>query len=89
MTKVIFSKRNLLWTNFNIFLLSVIAAFIAIYFINSYATKQREQFGKQLPVTSISLATLILIPLIAFLFLGVSLTFEYPVLNIIINSLYL
>ena len=48
-----------IWTNFNIFLLSVIAAFIAIYFINSYATKQREQFGKQLPATSISLATLI------------------------------
>ena len=26
--------------------LSIIAAFIAIYFINSYAKKQREQFGK-------------------------------------------
>ena len=70
-----------IWTNFNIFLLSVIAAFIAIYFINSYATKQREQFGKQIPSATISLATLLLIPLITFLFLGVSLTFEYPVLK--------
>ena len=69
------------WANFNIFLLSVIAAFIAIYFINSYATKQREQFGKQIPTTIISLATLIFIPLTTFLFLGVSLTFEYPVLK--------
>ena len=57
-----------IWTNFNIFLLSLIAAFIAIYFINSYATKQREQFGKQLPTTIISLATLVLLPLITFLF---------------------
>ena len=70
-----------IWTNFNVFLLSIIAAFTAIYFINSYATKQREQFGKQIPATTISLATLILIPLITFLFLGVSLTFEYPVLK--------
>ena len=70
-----------IWTNFNIFLLSVIAAFIAIYFINSYATKQREQFGKQIPTLIISFLTLILLPLITFLFLGVSLTFEYPVLK--------
>ena len=70
-----------IWTNFNIFLLSVIAAFITIYFINSYATKQREQFGKQIPTTTISLVALILIPLITFLFLGVTLTFEYPVLK--------
>ena len=70
-----------IWTNFNIFLLSIIAALIAIYFLNSYATKQREQFGKQIPTTIISFATLILIPLITFLFLGVSLSFEYPVLK--------
>ena len=65
-----------IWTNLNIFLLSIIAAFIAIYFINSYSTKQREQFGKQLPATTISLSTLIFLPLITFLFFGVSLTFE-------------
>ena len=57
-----------IWTNFNIFLLSLIAALIAIYFTNSYATKQREQFGKQLPTAIISLSILILVPLITFLF---------------------
>ncbi len=77
-----------IWTNFNIFLLSVIAAFITIYFINSYATKQREQFGKQLPAATISLLTLILLPLITFLFLGVSLTFEYPVLKQLSPTVY-
>ena len=76
------------WANFNIFLLSVIAAFVAIYFINSYATKQREQFGKQLPTTTISLATLIVIPLITFLFFGVSLNFEYPVLKQLSATVY-
>ena len=77
-----------IWTNFNIFLLSIIAASIAIYFINSYATKQREQFGKQLPTVIISLTTLILVPLITFLFLGVSLTFEYPVLKQLSSTVY-
>jgi general L-amino acid transport system permease protein len=77
-----------IWTNFNIFLLSIIAAFIAIYFINSYSTKQREQFGKQLPATTISLSTLIFLPLITFLFFGVSLTFEYPVLKQLSSTVY-
>ena len=70
-----------IWTNFNIFLLSVVSALITIYFFNSYATKQREQFGKQLPTILISFSILILMPLITFLFLGVSLNFDYPVLK--------
>jgi general L-amino acid transport system permease protein len=77
-----------IWANFNIFLLSVIAAFIAIYFINTYCTKQREQFGKQLPSTIICLATLILLPLVSFLFLGVTLAFEYPVLKQLSSTVY-
>jgi general L-amino acid transport system permease protein len=77
-----------IWTNFNIFLLSVIVAFIAIYFINSYSTKQREQFGKQLPALTISIVTLLFLPLITFLFLGVSLTFEYPVLKQLSATVY-
>ena len=76
------------WTNFNIFLLSIIAAIIAIYFIKSYATKQREQFGKQLPTISLSILTLILLPIISFLFFGVSLNFEYPVLKQLSPTVY-
>ena len=77
-----------IWTNFNIFLLSIIAAIIAIYFIKSYATNQREQFGKQLPTISLSILTLILLPLISFLFFGVSLNFEYPVLKQLSPTVY-
>jgi general L-amino acid transport system permease protein len=76
------------WTNFDIFLYSIIAAFIAIYFISQYAKKQREEFGKILPTTTLSLATLIIIPLIGFLILGVSLTFNYPELKQLSPTVY-
>ena len=76
------------WTNFDIFLYSIIASFIAIYFISQYAKKQREEFGKILPTTTLSLATLIIIPLISFLILGVSLTFNYPELKQLSPTVY-
>ena len=76
------------WTNFDIFLYSIIFSFVAIYFINQYAKKQREEFGKILPTTTLSLATLIIIPLISFLILGVSLTFNYPELKQLSPTVY-
>ena len=76
------------WTNFDIFLYSIIASFIAIYFISQYARKQREEFGKILPTTTLSIATLIIIPLISFLILGVSLTFNYPELKQLSPTVY-
>ena len=76
------------WTNFDIFLYSIIASFIAIYFISQYARKQREEFGKILPTTTLFIATLIIIPLISFLILGVSLTFNYPELKQLSPTVY-
>ena len=76
------------WTNFDIFLYSIIASFVAIYFISQYAKKQREEFGKILPTTTLSIATLIIIPLISFLILGVSLTFNYPELKQLSPTVY-
>ena len=76
------------WTNFDIFLYSIIASFIAIYFISQYAKKQREEFGKILPTTTLSIAALIIIPLISFLILGVSLTFNYPELKQLSPTVY-
>ena len=76
------------WTNFDIFLYSIIFSFVAIYFINQYAKKQREEFGKILPTTTLSIATLIIIPLISFLILGVSLTFNYPELKQLSPTVY-
>ncbi len=70
-----------LWTNFNLFLYSLIASIVSIYFVTRYAKFQREQFGKQIPTLTISLLMLIVFPLLAFLLFGVSLSFEYPSLK--------
>ena len=76
-----FYVPKFIWTNFNIFLISIICSIISIYFFNIYSRKQREQFGKQLPTTSISLLIFLIFPLISFMLFGVTLSFEYPVLE--------
>ena len=70
-----------IWTNFNIFLYSIIVAFIAIFFLNRYARKQRDESGKQIPTFLISLAILFILPFLTFLIGGVSLTFGIPKLE--------
>ena len=70
-----------IWNNLNIFLYSILAAIIAIIFIRYYATKLRDNEGKQIPVFYISLIILIILPALTFLAGGVSLNFEIPVLK--------
>ena len=70
-----------IWNNLNIFIYSLMAALIAIIFVRYYAIKLRDTEGKQLPVFYISIILLIFLPLLAFLFGGVSLNFELPVLK--------
>ncbi|MFL2889328.1 MAG: amino acid ABC transporter permease [Pelagibacteraceae bacterium] len=70
-----------IWTNFSVFLLSILASIIAIVFVFKYAKKQREEIGKQVPTFYISLSILILFPLLTFLVGGVSLNFQIPVLS--------
>ena len=69
------------WENLDIFFYSLIAAIISIVVIRNYARKLQESEGKQLPVFSISAGLLIILPLLAFLIGGVSLSFEMPVLE--------
>ena len=69
------------WENLDIFFYSVLAAVISIVVIRNYARKLQESEGKQLPVFSISVGLLIILPLLAFLIGGVSLSFEMPVLE--------
>ena len=69
------------WENLDIFFYSLIAAIISILVIRNYARKLQESEGKQLPVFSISAGLLIILPLLAFLIGGVSLSFEMPVLE--------
>jgi len=72
---------SFVWENLNIFFYSLIAAIISIVVIRNYARKLQESEGKQLPVFSISVGLLIILPLLAFLIGGVSLSFEMPVLE--------
>ena len=77
-----------IWTNFSLFLYSLIAALILIYFASKYARKQREEFGKQLPILYISFAILFSLPFLAFLIGGVSLSFQIPELNQLSKTIY-
>ena len=77
-----------LWTNLDIFLYSIIAAIVSIFFVYSYARKKQEQTGIQTPKFLISVGILIILPLITFLAGGVSLDFEYPVLKQLSNTIF-
>ena len=70
-----------IWTNFDIFIYSIIAAIISIIFVYNYARKKQEQTGTQTPKFLISLGIIIVLPLLTFLIGGVSLSFEYPILK--------
>ena len=78
-----------IWNNLDIFMYSVIAAIIAILVIKNYARKLQESEGKQLPVFYISLALLIILPVLTFLIGGVTLNFEIPVLKQIAKTAFI
>jgi len=77
-----------LWTNYSVFLSSILASIIAIIFVTKYAKKQREDVGKHVPTFSISFGILVLFPLITFLVGGVSLSFEIPVLTQMSSNIF-
>ena len=77
-----------IWTNFSVFLYSIILAIILIIFVSKYAKKQRDEFGKQLPTLYISFGLLIFLPLMTFLVGGVSLSFEIPELKQLSQTVY-
>jgi general L-amino acid transport system permease protein len=70
-----------IWTNFSIFMYSILASIIAIIFVSKYAKKQREDFGKHIPSFYLGTGLLFAIPCLSFLFGGVTLEFEIPVLE--------
>jgi len=71
----------MVWENLNIFLYCGLAAIISIIVLKNYANKLRDTQGKQIPVLLYSVALLIVLPLLSFLFGGVSLGFELPELK--------
>ena len=76
------------WENFYLFFYSIIFAIISIIFFSKYATKQRDEFGKQLPTFYISLLLLLGLPALTFLIGGVSLSFEIPKLEQLSKTVY-
>jgi len=77
-----------LWTNFSIFFSSVIVSIIAIFFVFKHAKKQREEFGKHVPAGWISIAIFFIIPALTFLIGGVTLSFQYPELNQLSDTVF-
>ena len=72
---------SMVWENLNVFLYCGLAAIISIIVLRNYANNLRDTKGKQIPVLLYSIALLIVLPLLSFLFGGVSLEFELPQLK--------
>ena len=70
-----------IWNNLDVFIYSVLAALISIFFIRYYAKKKQENEGKQTPVLLISIGLLIILPLLSFLIGGSSFRVQVPVLE--------
>ena len=71
----------MVWENLNIFIYSLLLAILAVFVVRIYAKKLQENEGKQLPVFYISLGLIIFLPMLSFLFGGVALDFELPVIK--------
>ena len=76
------------WTNFSLFAYSLIAAIVLIILVSKYSKKQRDEFGKQIPVLYISLGILFGLPFLTFLIGGVSLSFQIPELTQLSKTIY-
>ena len=70
-----------IWNNLDVFIYSILAALISIFFIRSYAKKKQENEGKQTPVLLISIVLLTILPLSSFLIGGASFSVQVPVLE--------
>ena len=79
---------RLIWTNFSLFIYSLIAAIVLIFFVSKYAKKQRDELGKQIPVFYISLGILFGLPFLTFLLGGVTLSFQIPELTQLSKTIY-
>jgi len=77
-----------IWTNFSVLFYSIIATLVASAFIFRYAKKQQELTGRQIPSFIISFGIIIILPLLTFLIGGVSLSFEYPVLTQLSDTIF-
>jgi general L-amino acid transport system permease protein len=78
----------MVWTNFDIFFITLIISVILIFFFVRFAKKKQEQEGKQFPVLIISLGLFLGLPLLTLLFGGVDVSFTFPELRQMSQSSY-
>ncbi|MDA9606251.1 ABC transporter permease subunit [Candidatus Pelagibacter sp.] len=78
----------MVWTNFDIFFVTLIISVILIFFFARFAKKKQENEGKQLPVLIISLGLFFGLPLLTLLFGGVDVSFTFPELRQMSQSSY-
>jgi len=76
-----FFMPRFIWENLDVLFYSIVAVIISIIVIRNYAKKLQENQGKQLPIFSISIGLFVVLTLLTFLFGGVSLSFELPILH--------
>ena len=67
-----------IWSNLDVFLYSIIAALITIFFVRNYARKKQENYGTQTPVLLISILLITICPLLSFLIGGVDFKISIP-----------
>ena len=72
---------SMVWENLNVFLYCGLAAIISIIILRNYANNLRDTKVNKFQFFCIQLAILIILPLLSFLFGGVSLEFELPQLK--------
>ena len=77
-----------IWTNFSLFFTSVIISIVLIIFVSRYAKRQRDEYGKQIPILYISLGIFFGLPMLSFLIGGVNLSFQIPELNQLSKTVY-
>ena len=83
-----FYVPRFIWTNGSFIVGSIIASTIIIFFLLKFFKKEQEHTGKQYPKFLISLAIMIVLPLLTFLIGSVSLDFEYPELKQLSQTIY-
>ncbi len=72
---------SFVWNNIDVFVYSLIASIISIFFVKIYAKKKQEKEGIQTPMLLIAFGLLIILPLLSYLFGGVTTSVEVPVIK--------
>tara|TARA_B110001452_G_scaffold48893_1_gene37365 strand:- start:852 stop:1997 length:1146 start_codon:yes stop_codon:yes gene_type:complete len=76
------------WTNFDVFFITLIFSIIIIFFFARFAKNKQEQEGKQLPVLMVSLIIFFGLPLLTLFIGGVDVSFTFPELRQMSQSSY-